>query len=230
MKSLLSVLLCCVSLVVGEGLEDGELVLRLQHSFDMGSSWVERGVVTIHSTRSASTEEPAGAATVDQASLDLDQRTHLKNLCGESGLYLVRATLSSQPDFLRSYTSACALLEANLQDTLTLQLDWRGKLTALSLGLQLPQAAKTVPGGGVRLEVHSKKEDSSVFKTRVSTQQMENGPVPDTAAFIQRVEENKRKEEKGEVKDNRSFLAKYWMYIVPVVLFMAVNGAASPAQ
>lgn len=37
---------------------------------------------------------------------------------------------------------------------------------------------------------------------------MENGPVPDTAAFIQRVEENKRKEEKGEVKDNRSFLAK----------------------
>jgi len=47
---------------------------------------------------------------------------------------------------------------------------------------------------------------------------------------IQRMEENKRKEEKGEVKDNRSFLAKYWMYIVPVVLFMAVNGAASPQQ
>ena len=33
--------------------------------------------------------------------------------------------------------------------------------------------------------------------------------------------------EKGEVKDNRSFLAKYWMYIVSVVLVMAINGAAS---
>ena len=58
-------------------------------------------------------------------------------------------------------------------------------------------------------------------------QQMENGPVPDTAAFVQKVEEEKRKVENGEVKDNRSFLAKYWMYIVPVVL-MAINGAASP--
>ena len=31
-----------------------------------------------------------------------------------------------------------------------------------------------------------------------------------------------------QVPDNRSFLAKYWMYIVPVVLFMAINGAAAP--
>lgn len=216
-------LLCCVSHTLGEGVEDGELVLHLQHSFDMGHTWVERGVVTIHSTRS-------GTATVDQSSLNFDQRTNLKNLCGESGFYLVRATQSSQPEYLRSYTSACALLDANLQDTLTLQLDWRGKLTALTLGLQIPQATKTVPSGAIRQEVRNKKEDSSVFKTRVSTQQMENGPVPDTAAFIQRVEENKRKEEKGEVKDNRSFLAKYWMYIVPVVLIMAVNGAASPQQ
>jgi hypothetical protein len=37
---------------------------------------------------------------------------------------------------------------------------------------------------------------------------MENGPVPDTAAFIQKIEEE-RKMEKGEGKDNRSFLAKY---------------------
>ena len=59
---------------------------------------------------------------------------------------------------------------------------------------------------------------------------MESGPAPDTAAFIQRMEENKRKEEKGEVKDNRSFLAKYWMSIVPGVLFMAPNGAAAPQQ
>ena len=77
----------------------------------------------------------------------------------------------------------------------------------------------------------------------------EPGPAPDTAAFIQRMEEEKKRQERGEVgtffysiqsekfyshlphvqvPDNRSFLAKYWMYIVPVVLFMAINGAAAP--
>jgi len=210
----------CISLVLGDGVEDGELVLHLQHSFDMGNSWVERGIITIHSTRS-------GSSSADQNSLENSERIKLKELCAESGLYLVRTTISSQQDFLRSYASPCQLLEANLQDTLTLQLDWRGKLIAMSLGMQQPQPIKTALGG-VRLE--ATQEESSVFKTKVFTQQMENGPVPDTAAFIQRVEENKRKEEKGEVKDNRSFLAKYWMYIVPVVLFMAVNGAASPQQ
>ena len=57
---------------------------------------------------------------------------------------------------------------------------------------------------------------------------MEAGPVPDTAAFIQKLEEEKRRQEKGEVPDNRSFLAKYWMYIVPLVIFIAINGAAAP--
>ena len=80
---------------------------------------------------------------------------------------------------------------------------------------------------GIKLDI-SINQDNLNFKTKVAMQHMENGPVPDTAAFIQKVEEEKRKVETGEVKDNRSFLAKYWMYIVPVVLFMAINGAASP--
>ena len=57
---------------------------------------------------------------------------------------------------------------------------------------------------------------------------MEAGPFPDTTAFIQKLEDEKRRQEKGEVPDNRSFLAKYWMYIVPLVIFMAINGAAAP--
>lgn len=206
--------------VQGEQQEDGEMMLSLQHSFDMGATWADRGSVNVHSTRS-------GSATVDQAPLSVEERAQLKELCGQRGLYLVRASQSSGPGSLRSYSSACGLLEAGLQDSLTLQLDWRGKLTAVTHGLQeLPLPKAGVPGG---LYLPG-QGDGAVFKTRVSTQQMENGPAPDTAAFIQRVEDQKRKEEKGEVKDNRSFLAKYWMYIVPVVLFMAVNGAASPQQ
>merc|ERR1719278_2418919 len=112
------------------------------------------------------------------------------------------------------------LVAGDLQEDgeLVLQLDWRGKLVAAIMGVQ-----QVAPRKGIEAQ-------PTTFKTKISTQQMENGPAPDTAAFIQRMEENKRKEEKGEVKDNRSFLAKYWMYIVPVVLFMALNGAAAPQQ
>merc|ERR1712210_173723 len=149
-------------------------------------------------------------ASVEQASLERHQVDALSSLCQsggrEGGLYLVKASQSGGPT-LRSYAPACGLLEAGLQDTLTLQLDWRGKLVAAIMGVQ-----QLTPGKG-------NEGQQSSFRTRVSTQQMESGPAPDTAAFIQRMEE------KGEVKDNRSFLAKYWMYIVPVVLFMALNGA-----
>ncbi|XP_064115901.1 ER membrane protein complex subunit 10-like [Macrobrachium nipponense] len=47
-------------------------------------------------------------------------------------------------------------------------------------------------------------------------------PVPDTATYIEKMEAMKN--EKAEGKDNRSFLAKYWMYIIPVVLIMLFSG------
>jgi hypothetical protein len=44
---------------------------------------------------------------------------------------------------------------------------------------------------------------------------------------IQILQEKARKQS-GEPADNRSFLAKYWMYIVPVFIFLAINSAAGP--
>ena len=32
----------------------------------------------------------------------------------------------------------------------------------------------------------------------------------------------------GETTENKSFFAKYWMYIVPVGIFMLINSAAGP--
>jgi len=197
--------------VAAEGVEDMELVLHLHHSLDMGATWEERGTLALHTSR-------AGSATVEQAPLDPSLHSQLQNLCGEGGLYLLKA-VQGGGSTLRSYTSACGLLESGLQDSITIQLDWRGKLVAAVLGLQKGPAKRRAGEAAAERAWH----------TRVATHQMEAGPLPDTAAFIQRMEENKRKEDRGEVKDNRSFLAKYWMYIVPVVLFMALNGAAAPA-
>ena len=41
-------------------------VLHLYHSFDLGTTWSERGSVAVHSTRS-------GSASVEQASLESEQ-------------------------------------------------------------------------------------------------------------------------------------------------------------
>lgn len=51
---------------------------------------------------------------------------------------------------------------------------------------------------------------------------------PDTATFIQKIEREREARDRGEVKDNRGFFAKYWMYIVPVAILVLVSGVTSP--
>jgi len=209
-----------LSLTVGSEVEfDGQLILNIDHSLDEGSTWEHRGTVTVHSTRS-------GSSSVDQIPLRSDQKQELNELCSRNGLYLLKVSgQTSQTDLgvHRTYAAACNVVDANLVDSLTLHLDWRGKVSAVSYWTS--HQDKVVLTNPQAVEVSKK---SLNFKTKIHAQHMENGPVPDTAAFIQRMEQEKMDKQKGETKDNRSFLAKYWMYIVPVVIFMAINGAASP--
>ena len=111
------------------------------------------------------------------------------------------------------------MLDTGLADIFNIQLDWRHKIVALQLSTQnvvnkVPLS--TVPG----------------FKTRAFVQHMESGPTPDTASFIQKMEEEKLAkvrslytlsiyseelffdsfnfvlQQRGETKDNRSFFSK----------------------
>ncbi|KAF7639163.1 hypothetical protein Mgra_00001396 [Meloidogyne graminicola] len=49
-------------------------------------------------------------------------------------------------------------------------------------------------------------------------------PGPDTATYLKRVEEEKRARQQGATQDNRSFIQKYWIYFVPVIVFMVSGG------
>lgn len=42
------------------------------------------------------------------------------------------------------------------------------------------------------------------------------------------MEREREARERGDVKDNRGFLAKYWMYLLPVVVLVLLSGASSP--
>jgi len=187
---------------------DTEVRLRLQHSLDMGKTWEHRGIVAL--TRSKS-----GNGAVNQDALGSDAYDSMKKLCDNNQFYLIKLISESGTDELQSYGSACSLLESGLAETLTVLLDWRGNIVAVNLAVRSQEA----PFKG-------RKRDQ--FDTKVVIQNMENGPAPDTAAFIQKMDEEKARKISGDVKDNRSFFAKYWMYIVPVCLFMAINSAAGP--
>jgi len=230
--------------VVGNEVEfDGQMILSIDHSLDDGASWEHRGTVSIHSTRT-------GSSSLEQIPLRTEQKQELKDICEKQGLYLLRVSgQASQTDLgvHRTYGSACNVISANLIDSLTLHFDWRGKLSAVSYAtnhqekvqLSNPQILQNWlhmgedinPGKeGKNDEAIEMVQKSMNFKTKVVTQHMVNGPAPDTAAFIQRVEQEKVDKQKGTTTDNRSFLAKYWMYIVPIVIFMAINGASEGAN
>lgn len=40
------------------------------------------------------------------------------------------------------------------------------------------------------------------------------------------MEREREARDRGEVKDNRGFFAKYWIYIVPVAILLLLSGAS----
>ena len=134
LKRLFSLVLLGISFTLcrAEQELDGEILLNVQHSFDMGQTWHERGSISIHNTRT-------GASSHDQVPLLPDDKAALQAQCEVQGLYLVKLTgqqANSDVGLHRTYTSACSLLEANMMDLLTLNIDWRGKLISVAMGIQ----------------------------------------------------------------------------------------------
>lgn len=69
---------------------------------------------------------------------------------------------------------------------------------------------------------------STRFNTTIRLVEPIEGPVPETQAYLQKLEREKQEKTQGEQGDNRSFIAKYWMYIVPVVVLVMLSGAMNP--
>ena len=188
----------------------GQISLQVEHSLDEGQTFGSRGMLVIQSVRS-------GSASMD--SFGQNSKESLRRLCDADGMYMLRLVASEEPDVVhRTAVHACNLVNSGLHDVFTVHLDWRNKVVGVSLAAGIPKSSKDT------------LESANGFKSKVLVQHMEMGPQPDTAAFIQRMEQEKLAKERGETKDNRSFLAKYWMYIIPVVLVLAMSGANPEAQ
>ncbi|CAH0393801.1 unnamed protein product [Bemisia tabaci] len=193
--------------------------ITLFHSFssDFEDDFSERGTISIntqniiggyHSTRN-----------VKQSALEQSELQQLKNLARNNGLYRIKAivkTANGRKTTLLTYVKACLLLESNLSDIITVFLNANYDVVSVSAAT-------------IKATCENNFEDiwTKNFNTTVNFRKTEPGPVPDTATFIQTLEREREAREKGGRKDNRSFFAKYWMYIVPAVIFVLLSGASA---
>ncbi len=207
---------------------DGHLVLQVEHSLDRGDTFQPRGTLTLHSLRS-------GSSTFAQDTPKQEVMDSLRSLCSDGGLYLLRFS-SPGGQVHRAVADACGMVESGLKDVFTVHLDWKSQLVGVSVSSALsapPRVTNSNKRGSSKVVLDDEEDFASSdggFDSKVVVQAMESGPQPDTAAFIQRQEQEKLAKQRGETKDNRSFFAKYWMYIVPVVLVMFLSGANPEAQ
>uniref|UniRef100_A0A1B6BYU0 ER membrane protein complex subunit 10 n=1 Tax=Clastoptera arizonana TaxID=38151 RepID=A0A1B6BYU0_9HEMI len=145
----------------------------------------------------------------------------LKVLSDQDGIYqlkaVVKTTKGREVSFL-TFVKACLLLESELNDSLTMSIDQSGAVIAVTLSSTTSVCENR----------HVDPADLVDFNTNVIFRNIEQGPMPDTASYIQKIEREREAREHGETKDNRSFLSKYWMYIVPVVIVVVLSGASNP--
>uniref|UniRef100_A0A6B2E976 ER membrane protein complex subunit 10 n=1 Tax=Phlebotomus kandelakii TaxID=1109342 RepID=A0A6B2E976_9DIPT len=192
---------------------DGRTTIELHH-FLHESGPTLRGNVSISSD---------GSSRISQEQLSEEDRLKLVDLARRDAFYTLRATVGSssgQPVELYTSTKACLLLRNFLLDNLWVSLDHLGSV----IGVSQVVAGSQTCGEGEQLT----SEFAGEFTTGVFVRNSELAPIPDTASFIQKVEREREARERGEVKDNRGFFAKYWMYIVPVVILLLLSGATNP--
>ncbi|EZA50630.1 hypothetical protein DMN91_004316 [Ooceraea biroi] len=211
----ITTLVCVSSVVHGSEIEyDGWLQLRLWHAFndDPVPEFVERGNVTVSSVRS-------GASVVGQNGLLSAQINTLKNLAEHDGKYklMARARSSSgiEYTFLTS-VPACYLLGSDLEDIITIWLDSAAEPIAVSVSSLGPCTLQN--------------PFTNMWTTNVVVRYTDGGPIPNTAVYLEKLERERESREKGESKDNRSFLAKYWMYLVPLMLILFLASANAEAN
>uniref|UniRef100_A0A3Q4BC73 ER membrane protein complex subunit 10 n=1 Tax=Mola mola TaxID=94237 RepID=A0A3Q4BC73_MOLML len=192
----------------------------LEHSFEVDdlAMFRARGALVMKAGR-----EPS--VSLAQNQLSEEDRTKLKEVAAVDGLYRIRVPrvflqADRQPErhmesYITAFVRACAMVESHLSDVITLHTDVSGYLIGISI--------VTMPGACRGTEVED-EVDLEVFNTTLSVMVPVNAPGPETALFLERLEQESEKKGKNP-QEQKSFFAKYWMYIVPLVLFLMMSGA-----
>lgn len=98
----------------------------------------------------------------------------------------------------------CYLLGSDLEDVITVWLDSAAEPIVVSLSSPGPCSTES--------------PFTNMWTTNVVVKYPDGGPVPDTATYIQKLEREREARERGDAKDNRSFLARYVSYLFRIII------------
>ncbi|KAL4131260.1 hypothetical protein QTP88_008597 [Uroleucon formosanum] len=183
----------------------------LEHELIPNAGFTKRSSILVNLE---SRNDVVSTTTINDSDIQL-----LKQLASKNELYRLKVTvrtLSGKETSFLTFTRACLIVGSKLNDILTLHLDHLDSPFAVNL-------ATTSNNCNSFNEL-----DTSNFTTTVFFRRPENSPVPDTATYIQKMERERDAREKGKSSNNKSMLGKYWMYILPLVIFMMIAGASNP--
>ncbi|KAI1309344.1 ER membrane protein complex subunit 10 [Halotydeus destructor] len=198
---------CQAEDTVSYGREDGETI-KLFHSIGQPENWSQRGSIQV--SRSGDLISKQENPLSDQEFIDL------KRASSAGGLYYVKAVSGRDAKVATTFTTACSLYTSSLSDIVDITLDSNGNFLGVAVASTNPHCLSGLSG------------PRSSFNTTYNIRQTNLAPGPDTQTYIHRLDQEKAEKLRGDKGDNRSFLARYWMYIVPVVIFLMVSSAANP--
>uniref|UniRef100_A0A3B3Z6V0 ER membrane protein complex subunit 10 n=1 Tax=Periophthalmus magnuspinnatus TaxID=409849 RepID=A0A3B3Z6V0_9GOBI len=167
------------------------------------------------------------SVSLSQNQLSEEDRIKLKEVAAVDGLYKIRVPrVSLQPDrterqmegHLTAFVRACAMVESHLSDVLTLHTDVSGVLIGVSI--------VTVPGACKGTEVED-EVDLEIFNTTLTVMAPLSAPGPETALFLERLEQETEKKGKNP-QEQKSFFAKYWYLILGGAIFLMLTNSAQP--
>ncbi|XP_069048029.1 ER membrane protein complex subunit 10 isoform X2 [Lepisosteus oculatus] len=200
--------------------------IPLEHSFELDDSpqFGLRGALLLKPGRES-------GLSLSQNQLTEEERNKLREVAAVDGLYRIRVPRSSvltgltdrhssQADgYLTSFVRACALVESHLSDVITVNTDVSGSVIGISI--------VTLPGSCQGAEVED--VDLEMFNTTLSIMGPSSAPAPETALFIERMEQEQEKKGKNP-QEQKSFFAKYWYLILGGAVFlMATSSSQAPA-
>ncbi|XP_054463660.1 ER membrane protein complex subunit 10 isoform X2 [Anoplopoma fimbria] len=203
--------------------EFGGFSVPLEHSFEVDdvAKFRVRGALVLKAGR-----EPSVSLTPSQ--LSEEDRTKLKEVAAVDGLYRIRVprvflqadrqTERQMEGYLTAFVRACAMVESHLSDVISLHTDVSGYLIGVAI--------VTLPGACRGTEVED-EVDLEVFNTTLSVLAPVNAPGPETALFLERVEQETEKKGKNP-QEQKSFFAKYWYLILGGAIFLMVTNSAQP--
>lgn len=201
-------------------LKSDPLTIDLYHKLDSNQDFKSRGTVVV---KPRTEHRIAQASLTNQVELSDSEKKILKEAAEKGDTYYLKAVLRQKKGdqvvelrTTQTLVKTCSLYTSNLVDFITVNLTPSNDFINVNLFTADHECAGQEPDNL-----------ASKFNTTVLVESGVVGPIPDTATYIKRLEEERLNKAKEGKEDNRSFFAKYWIYIVPaVIILMIFSGPA----